>query len=426
MDGILFGLDIGTTKVCAIVGEVRDGQLQIIGLGVTPSKGVRKGMVVDVGEASDAIAKAIEAAEQSSGYQLERAIVSMAGEHLESGNSIGHIEITDAEVGVTREHIKMALDAASRETVPAEREVVHLVPRSYAIDDQMEIVSPVGMLGHRMEIEAHIVTASSIALRNIDRCTIECGLETEEFVLNCLASAESVLDPAERDMGVIVADIGGGTTDIAIFTGGTVWHTDVIPLGGQHFTNDIAVGLRVPIDIAEDVKLRYGTCRSDDIDPENTFRVKPFSGENIEVGLRELSGVVEDRAEELFELILESIRKSGYTGLLPAGIVLTGGGAQLRHLADVAERKLGVPARIGNPRNLVGLVDRLQSPVYATGVGLLRWAMSDNHLFRPEKSTFTQAKKRRRMPWDRPKNGSQDEKSQLKWFGSLLKNLLPE
>ncbi|HFC12004.1 MAG TPA: cell division protein FtsA [Anaerolineae bacterium] len=419
MEGILFGLDIGTTKICALVGEVRDGQLQIIGLGIEPSNGLKKGMVVDVNEATDAIAKAVEAAEQTSGYQLERAIVSMAGEHLESCNGKSSVVIPRGGDGVTRTHIAMALEAARTMVVPPEREVVHLVPRSYAIDGQNGIVSPLGMVGGRMEIEAHIVTASATALQNIGKCTRDVGLQTEEFVLNCLASAECVLDPTERDMGVIVVDIGGGTTDIAIFTQGTVWHTDVIPLGGQHFTNDIAIGLRVPFEIAEEVKLRHGTCLPDDIDPANTFKVKPFSGEQIDVGLQDLAKVVEARAEELFDMILDSIKGSGYEGLLPAGIVLTGGGSQLRHLTAVAERILGVPARIGHPRNLLGLVDRLQSPAYATGVGLLRWALSDYHNYRPIEM---QKHERLRPAWPRNRDKGPREPSRI---GEFLKNFLP-
>ncbi len=412
MDGIIFGLDIGTTKVCALVGEMREGGLQIIGLGIEESSGMRKGMVVDVTEASDAIARAVEKAEQTSGYHLERAIVSMAGEHLESMNSMGAVAIPQNGNGVTREHIAMALETAKSMAVPSERDVVHLVPRSYKIDGQDGILSPIGMVGSRLEVEAHIVTASASALGNIDRCTRGVGLETEEFVLNCLASAEAVLDPAEREMGVIVADIGGGTTDIAIFTQGTVWHTDVIPVGGTHFTNDIAIFLRVPVEIAEEVKLRHGICRSEDIDPDNTFQVKPFSGEKIEVGLQDLSKVVEARAEELFDLILNSVRDSGYSGLTPAGIVLTGGGSQLRHLTDVAENILGIPARTGKPRNLVGLVDKLQSPAYATGAGLLHWAMSEYHNYRPEVGARVRYQK-------------QIDERESSRLGKFLKNLLP-
>jgi cell division protein FtsA len=386
MAGIIFGLDIGTTKVCAIVGEVRDGQLQVIGLGIEPARGMRKGMVVDVNDASIAIARAVEKAEQSSGYELTQALVSMAGEHLKSSNSAGVVTIARSTNGVTKDDIGKALETAQTVAVPAERETVHVVPRRYQIDDHAGIISPIGMFGNRMEVEAHIITASAAALKSLESVSRNVGIKTEEFVLNVLASAEAVLDPAEREMGVIVADIGGGTTDIGLFTEGTVWHTDVIALGGFHFSNDIAIGLRVPYDIADEIKVKHGNCRPDDLDPEHTFKVKPFSGEQIEVGYRDLAEVIEARAEELFDMILASVKQSGYEGLLPAGIVLTGGTAQLRNLTYIAEKIMGVPARVAKPRNLVGLVDRLQSPAYSTAVGLLRWGISDYNTFRPNRT----------------------------------------
>lgn len=388
-DGTLFVLDIGTTKVCALVGEVRAGQLQVIGLGVEPSRGMKKGMVVDVAEASVAIARAVEKAEQTSGYELHQAIVSMAGEHLDSCNSTGVVTIGRNPLGVTREDIARALEAAQTVEFPEGREVVHIVPRRFTIDAHSGIRNPVGMFGQRLEVEAHIVTAAAAALRNLERCTRDVGIETQEFVLNTLASAEAVLEPTEREMGVIVADIGGGTTDVALYTEGAVWHNAVIPLGGWHFTNDIAIGLRVPFEVAEEVKIKYGNCKPQDIDPDNLFKVKPFSGEQIEVGLQDLAYVVEARAEELFDLVLQSIKQSGYDGLLPAGIVLTGGSAQLRNISSVAERVLKVPARVAAPRNLLGLVDKLQNPAYATAVGLLRWAMSGQDAFRFKEQSQT-------------------------------------
>lgn len=393
MEGILFGLDVGTTKVCAVVGEVRQGQLQIIGLGIEPSRGMRKGMVVDVAEASTAIANAVEKAEQSSGYELSQALISMAGEHLRSFNGLGVVNLSRNGSGVSREDIERALEAAQTMTIPHDREVVHIVPRHFAIDDQEDIVTPLGMHGRRLKVDAHIVTAASAALLNLGQCTRNVGLKAEEFVLNVLASAEAVLEPTEREMGVVVADIGGGTTDLALYTRGKVWHTAVIPLGGQHVTNDIAIGLRVPFEVAEAIKLQYGDCRPAEIDPSNEFTVKPFSGERIVVGWRDLAYVVEARMEEVFEMALNVIKESGYEGLLPAGIVLTGGAAQLRGITAVAERVLGVPARVASPRNLVGLVDALQGPAYATGIGLLRWAMAGHNLYlpRPEEGREHQA-----------------------------------
>lgn len=383
MEEIIFALDIGTTKVCALVGEVGEGQLQIIGLGVTPSRGMRKGMIIDVAEASVALAQAVEQAEQTSGYDLSQALVSMAGDHISSTNNRGAVAIGRNETGVTVEDIERALDAAQAIAVPHNRQIVHLIPRGFTVDDQDGVRSPLGMHGFRLEVEAHIVTGSRPALLNLARCADNVGIKSEEFVLNALASGEAVLEPTEREMGVIVADIGGGTTDLALYMQGTVWHTKVFSIGGYHITNDIAIGLRAPYEIAEKVKIQFGDCRPDQIDPNFVFTVEPFGGEKIQVGRQDLAHVIEARVEEIFQLILQEIKRSGYDGLLPAGIVLAGGSAQLRGITEVAERVLNVPARVARPRNLVGLVDALHSPAYATSVGLLRWAMSDNHAYRP-------------------------------------------
>jgi len=387
MEEIIFGLDIGTTKICALVGAVREGQLQIIGLGIEPSRGMRKGMVIDVPQASLAVAAAVEKAEQTSGYALSQALVSMAGEHISCTNSRGAVAIHRNAAGVSAEDIDRALDAAQAIPIPHNREIVHMIPRSYTIDEQDGVRSPLGMHGYRLEVETHIITAASPALLNLSKCTSNVGIKAEEFVLNVIASAEAALEPNEKEMGVILADIGGGTTDIALYTNGKVWHTKVIPVGGYHITNDIAIGLRAPYDVAEQVKIQYGDCRPSQIDPDYVFTVEPFGGEKIQVGRQDLAHVVEARAEEIFQIILQEIERSGYSGLLPAGIVLTGGSAQLRGITDVAERVLNVPARVAGPRNLLGLVDALNSPAYATSVGLLGWVMSeDHHMFRPRPS----------------------------------------
>lgn len=383
MEEIIFALDVGTTKVCALVGEVRQGQLQIIGLGITPARGMRKGMVIDVAEASVALAQAVEEAEQTSGYDLSQALVSMAGEHISSINNTGVVAIGQNENGVTVEDIERALAAAQVIAVPYNRQIVHLIPRGFTIDDQDGVRSPLGMHGFRLEVEAHLITGSRPALLNLTRCADNVGIRAEEFVLNALASAEAVLEPTEREMGVIVADIGGGTTDLALYMQGKVWHTKVFPIGGYHITNDIAIGLRAPYEVAEKVKIQFGDCRPEQIDPNFVFTVEPFGGEKIQVGRQDLAHVIEARVEEIFQLVLQEITRSGYDGLLPAGIVLTGGSAQLRGITDIAERVLNVPARVARPKNLVGLVDALHSPAYATSVGLLRWAISDDHTYRP-------------------------------------------
>lgn len=404
MEGIIFAIDIGTTKVCALVGEFREGQIQIIGLGQEPAKGMRKGMIVDVAQATVAIASAIQEAEQTSGYDLSQAFISMAGEHISSTNSQGAVAIGRNGDGVSHEDIERALDAAQAISIPHNREIVHLVPRAYTLDDQEDVRSPLGLHGFRLEVEAHIVTAASPALMNLTRTIDNVGIGVEEFVLNSLASGEAVLEPTEREMGVIVADIGGGTTDVALYVQGSVWHTRVLPIGGFHITNDIAIGLRVPYEVAEDVKLKYGDCRPQQIDPEVVFTVEPFGGEKIQVGRQDLAYVVEARVDEIFRLIVQEIRRSGYEGLLPAGIVLTGGSSQVRGIVQVAQKVMGVPARVARPKNLIGLVDALQSPAYATSVGLLEWAVSGQNIYRP-----------------RPRHGELGRK--LKGF---FKALLPE
>jgi cell division protein FtsA len=383
MEGVIFGLDIGTTKICALVGEMHQGQMQIVGLGHEPAKGMRKGMIVDVAEATMSIARAVEKAEQTSGYSLSRAVVSMAGEHIESTNSKGTVALGRNNNGIVHEDIERALDMAQAISMPHNREIVHLVPRNFILDAQEEVLSPIGMHGYRLEVEAHIVTAAAPALMNLTQTIDNVGVHVEEFVLNALASAESILEPTEREMGVIVADIGGGTTDIALFNKGTVWHTEVIPVGGYHITNDIAIGLRVPFEVAEDVKIKYGDCRPDQIDPSVVFTVEPFGGEKIQVGRQDLAHVIEARVEEIFQIILQEIRDSGYQGLLPAGIVLTGGASQLRGINRIAQRVLGVPARVAKPKNLIGLVDSLNSPAFATSVGLLNWATNGHNAYRP-------------------------------------------
>lgn len=403
MADVIFGLDIGTTKICAVVGEVREGQLQIIGLGVAPSRGMRKGMVIDVSETSLSLAGAIEQAEQSSGYDLSQALVSMAGEHISSTNNDGIVAIGRNSQGITAEDIEKALDIAQAIPLPHNRQMVHIIPRGYKIDGQDGVRSPLGMHGFRLEVEAHIVTADKPALLNLAQCTRNVGINAAEFVLNALASGEAVLEPNERDMGVIVADIGGGTTDIALYAQGKAWYTRVIGVGGYHITNDIAIGLRAPYDVAEQVKIQFGDCRPAKIDPENVFTVEPFGGEKIQVGRQDLAYVIEARVEELFQMILQDLKRCGYEGLLPAGIVLTGGSAQLRGITEIAERVLNVPARVAQPRNLLGMVDKLYSPAYATSVGLLRWAMSDNQIYQP---------RGQHREWSRR-------------VGTLLKTLLP-
>ncbi len=383
MSEIIFGLDVGTTKICALVGEVRDRQLRIIGVGVEQARGMKRGTVVDVPEATVAIANAIEQAERTSGYDLSEAVVTISGEHINSTNNRGTVGVGRNDDPITREDVERVLAAAQDIQLPRNQQIVHLIPRHFTVDEQHGVVNPVGMRGFKLEVEAHIVTADKPALMNLAQCAGNVGINADEYVLNALAAGEAVLEPNEREMGVIVADIGGGTTDIALYMQGQVWHTKTLPIGGYHITNDVAIGLRAPFDVAEQVKKQYGDCRPDQIAADYTFAVEPFGGERINVGRQDLAHVIEARVEEIFQLILEEIKRSGYGGLLPAGIVLAGGTAQLRGITAVAERILNVPARVASPKNVVGLVDDLNNPAHASSVGLLRWAMADHYAYRP-------------------------------------------
>lgn len=393
MQGVIFGLDVGSTQICALVGEVQDGLLRIVGYGTEPAQGIRKGMVVDVAQASVAIARAVSKAEQTSGYDLNRVILGVTGEHVQSMNNSGAVAISNRQTGVTGDDIARALDAARAIPIPHNQQILHLLPRSYTIDSQNSVKSPLGMHGFRLEVEAHIITAASPAVQNLVKCADTIGLQVEELVLHSLASAEAVLTPAEKEMGVLVIDIGGGTTDIALYSGGSAWFTKTIPVGGSHIANDIAIGLRIPFELAEEIKLKYGDCRPEQISPTLVFNVEQFNEEKIPVGRQDLAYVIEARVEEIFNLVSEAIKQSGYNGLLPAGVVLCGGGAHLKGISEVAHRVLGVNVRIASPRNLMGLVDSLQGPEYASSVGLLRWAISEHNVYRPDERQSEWSKK---------------------------------
>lgn len=381
MERTIVGIDVGTTKVCTLVAEVDDeDQLQIVGVGVVPARGLRKGVIINVKDAMDAVAESIDIAERISGYQIERAYLGASGGHIASMNSRGVVAIGRGDSGVTYDDIERALDAAGAVAIPHNRQVIHVIPRGYIVDGQNGIRDPVGMHGFRLEVEAHIITGSATALRNLMKCVENVGVDVDQVALDPLASGHAVLTDNEKDMGVVLADIGGGTTDIAIFIDGTVWHTVVLEVGGNHLTNDLAIGLRLPFDSAEEVKLKHGQALHTNVRAEESFAVAAFGGgERQQVFRREVANILEARVEEIFSLILREIKRSGYDGLLPAGVVLCGGSAQLPGIAELGKTVLGMPIRVGQPRNLVGLVDQLANPAFATSVGLLRWGVMTSH-----------------------------------------------
>jgi cell division protein FtsA len=376
MDEILVGIDVGTTKVCTLVGRVEDDKsIRILGVGIEPSEGIRKGMIVDLAAASQAITKSVEKAESTSGLEITSALVSMAGAHVSSVNSRGAVGVN----GDTVEQYDMlhALDQARAVAIPYDREIIHVIQRGYSVDGQDGIRNPKGMHGYRLEVEAHIITASAATSDNLRQCVGAAGVQIQQFVLNPLASAEVVLTDQERQMGVAVCDIGGGTTDLALYVNGDVWHTMVLAVGGNHITQDIAHGLRLAFPQAEDLKKQHGYAVRTGVGSEEYFSIRPFGEDRpVQINRQEMAHIIEARVEEIFSLTLQEIKRSGYDGLLPAGMVLTGGTSLLPGIKRVASEVLGIPVRTAQPENLTGLVDRLRSPAYSTGVGLLRWALS--------------------------------------------------
>jgi cell division protein FtsA len=375
MEEIIVGIDVGTTKVCTLVGRVEDGgALRIMGVGIEPSHGIRKGVIVDLDAAASAISRSVERAENSSGLEITSALVSMAGAHVSSINSRGVVSVSGDVVDEF--DIARALDSARAVAIPHNREVIHVVQRGCTVDGQDGILAPLGMHGYRLEIETHIVTASTATVENLHQCVGAAGVAVQQFVLNPLASAEVVLRDNERQMGVVVCDIGGGTTDMAIYVEGKVWHTMVLPVGGNHITADIAHGLRLAVPQAEEIKIQQGYAIRAEVGAEDYFAVRPFGEDNIvNINRQELAHIIEARVAEIFEIALQEIKRSGYDGLLPAGMVLTGGVSALPGIRDLASEVLGMPVRIAQPENLNGMVDQLYSPAYSTSVGLLHWAL---------------------------------------------------
>jgi cell division protein FtsA len=367
---IFIGLDIGTTKICAIVGEYINGEVEIIGIGTTPSKGLRKGVVINIESTVQSIKKAIEEAELMAGLEIKSVYAGIAGGHIKGFNSHGIIALKNREV--TDGDIKRVIDAARAIAIPVDREVIHILPQEYIVDDQDGIQEPLGMNGVRLEAKVHIVTAAVTSAQNIIRCVNRTGLDVETIVLEQLASAEAVLSEDEKELGVVIVDIGGGTTDVAIFSEGSIKHTTVFSLGGDHLTNDIAVGLRTPIIEAEKIKKRGGCALASLVNKDETVEVPSVGGRKPRTVSRQvLAEIIEPRVEEILSLVNREVMRSGYSDVLASGVVLTGGSALLEGIAEMGEQVFNMQVRIGYPTGIGGLVDVVNNPMYATGVGLV-------------------------------------------------------
>lgn len=369
-DDILVGVDIGTTKICVVVGKVAEGKVSIVGIGSHPSTGLRKGVVVNMDSTVNSIKKAVEEAELMAGMKINSCLAGIGGAHIKSFNSNGVVAIKEKEVRA--DDIARAIDAAKAIAIPADRELLHVIPQEFIIDDQDGIRDPIGITGVRLEVKVHIVTGSVSSAQNIIKCCRLAGLAVEDIVLGQLASAEAVLTPEEKEIGVALVDIGGGTSDIAVFANGSIKYTSVLPFGGNNITNDIAIGLRTPIEDAEKIKKKYGCAFSNMIGANETIEVPSVGGRKPRTLMRKtLSDIIEPRVEEISSMIYDEIKKSGSDKLLASGVVLTGGCANLEGIPELSESIFNLPTRRGYPSGVSGLVDVVNNPIYATGVGLL-------------------------------------------------------
>jgi cell division protein FtsA len=403
---LLCGIDVGTTKICALISELDDeNRLRVVGAGRVPAQGLRRGVVVNTSEVTAAIGQAVAEAEATADQVMDKAYVGIAGSHVNAIGSRGVIAVGRSGRSITRDDAQRALDQARNIALPHNRDVIHIVPRSYSVDDQPGIQDPVGMFGYRLEVDASIITGASSAITNLVHCVQANGVAIQDLVLQPLASAEAVLTDDERRLGVALVDIGGGTTDLAIYLEAAPWHTTVMDIGGEHFIKDVATGLRMPYGKAEALIKQYGDVLPDRVplDAEVTSGAFGHEAQQV-VNLRTLAEILNARAEEVVDLLLREVKRSGYDDLLPAGIVLTGGVAQLNGLAELSEQRLQWPVRIGTPTGIATSVIDLSSPEYATVVGLLLWGQ--------QRGTVTRVPEPPRTPF-------------FESFGRWLKNLLP-
>ena len=384
---IVAGLDIGTTKICAIVGEIKsDGVIDVIGIGTHPSRGLKKGIVVNIDSTVESIRQAMEDAQLMAGVDIGSVFVGIAGGHVMGINSTGILAVKNQEI-TTRE-IDKVIDAARVVALPMDREVIHVLPQEFIVDDHRGILDPLGMSGVRLEARVHIVTAAVASAHNIIKCVNKADLEVEDIVLEQLASSEAVLSPDERELGVIIIDIGGGSTNIALISGHSVTHTAVLGVGGNHITNDLAFGFHTTLPEAERLKKAHGCAYSSLVGMHETIEVRSPGERESQTRMRmEICDIIEPRVEEMLQMVLQEIKQSGYADSATAGVVLTGGTALLPGLVELAEEVFRLPARCGIPTNIGGLVEMVNSPMYATGVGLLQFAVKQHHYGRFQKFT---------------------------------------
>jgi cell division protein FtsA len=393
-DSVVVALDIGTTKICTLLAEVNQNrQISVVGVGTAPSAGMKKGVVVNIDEAAQAIAQSVERCERLSGYAIESAFVGVTGSHICGTNRRGVVAVSGNASEITSLDVERAMEAARVQSISNDHEIIHVIPRGYTLDGQDGVRDPVGMAGRKLEAEMHIVTGGSSPIRNLLKCVNRAGLQIDDLILQPLASGEAVLTRGEKDIGVAVADIGGGTTDVAVFVDGAVCHTGAVVVAGKHITNDLSLGLRAPFDVAEQVKIQHGSAVMAMVEVDDIIDVQTYDQDEPErVSRRLVADIVESRMQEIFGLIRAEIARSGYDGRLPAGVVLVGGTADLRDIRVLGRDVLGLPVRVGVPAGAVGLTDTVTRPAYATTIGLLLWAAYHTEDARAPVSPFTQWK----------------------------------
>jgi cell division protein FtsA len=384
-EAVLVAIDVGTSKVVTLIGEVTaDGSVTVIGKGAPPASGLKKGVVINIDQTVSSIRSAREQAERLSGYRVESAIVAVGGNHVESQNSRGAVAVSGPRREVTHEDIERATEVARAVTIPSNREVLHVLPRGFVVDGQEGVKDPLGMSAVRLEVETHIVHAGATAVQNLSKCVERADIKIDELVAASLASGDAVLTETERELGVAVADFGAGTTDLALFLDGSPFHTAVLPLGGNNVTNDVAIGLKTSLAAAEELKISHGTADPSTVDETEEVTVEAIGDEGGRGASRlELAQIIEARMREVFEKIAQEIDRAGHTGKLPAGLVLTGGAAQLAGTAQLGREVLQMPVRVAGPVGVGGLTDHLLTPAYSTSLGILLWGARSVHGYEP-------------------------------------------
>ena len=368
----LTSIDVGTTKVCTTIADIDNGGgIRVTGVGITPSKGLHKGLVVNISEARESIRESVKKAEQASNYKVESAYIGVTGRHVSSLNNRGVVAVTRNDRLVRPDDLRRVLASAQSVKVPKDRKLLHIIPRGYALDGQVGVKNPVGMHGFRLDVETHIITAAVTSVQNLVKCIRSIGIDIDDLVLEPLASSEAVLTEDEKQVGVILADIGGGTTDIAVFREGSIWHTSILPVAGYQLTRDVAIGLGLPFDIAEEMKKKYGSVMPVYESKVETTNTTSTNGHGV--SHQDLCDIIRARVEEIIRLILLELPRSEYQELVPAGLVLTGGSSNLPGIETLGRDILRLPVRVGTPTKMHGITDALRDPAYATSVGLLLW-----------------------------------------------------